>query len=166
MHQKVLLKMFFISSTKLSSSKWKVLLQHALIPSISYTLSNFGAKWDHFTIAHTCWIIDCFDIKCSCTAAHIKSSLWPQECDLWVTRLSKLPQKSTAVVLTWSVLSVCGFKLTPEFHGLQETFSEILLQDLISLEGKYIQRLAWLRSLEHNLMFLLTFGYPHLQAKQ
>lgn len=51
-----------------------------------------------------------------------------------------------------------------EFHGSQKTSSEILLYRLIFLEGKH-PWLPWLRSFEHNLMLLLTFGYPHPQAK-
>lgn len=77
---------------------------------LSYTLSKLCAKWDHSTIAHTCCIFDCSDIKCSCTGAHITSSLWPWECDLCIASLPKLPQKSTAVVLMRNGPSVSGFK--------------------------------------------------------
>lgn len=118
MPQKLLLKTLLISSTKLSSSKWKILPQHALIPSISYSpthLSRFCAKWDHSTVAHTCCIIDCFDIKRSRTAPHITSSLRPWECDLWVPSLPELSQKSTALVLTRNATTVSGFKWIPWF---------------------------------------------------
>lgn len=126
----------------------------------SYTVFNCCAKWDHSTVAHTCWIIDGFDMKCSSTATHIKSSLWPWECDLWVARLSKLPQKSMAALLRPSVLSVCGLCWLQSSMVFKQHFVKIFLRTLFPLKRNIYTWISWLK---HNLMFLLTFGYPHLR---